>query len=142
MSHVVSRKRAEKEKQGLLSVIKGTQFENKVANYYAEQGFAVKRGVKNRYGEFDLVATKVEQGTWRNKRITLLIECKKKAKIPFVDFVKFRRKYNQYYDYYEPREGGEWQGIFAYVGELDAEIRPFLMSINDRAWLSLQPFRK
>jgi hypothetical protein len=140
MSHVVSKRKAEKQKQGLLAQIHGGNFETKVLNYYVERGFSVRCGVKNRYGEFDLIATR--EGSWRKKRHTLLIECKKMRNIPFKEFVKFVRKCKQYVDYYGPREGGRWEGIFAYVGELDPETRPYLNSIPDNDWIHLQQFRK
>jgi hypothetical protein len=139
---VVSRRKAEKEKQGILKQVKGKGFEIKVSNYYSNRGFSVKHNVSNRYGEFDLIATK--EGTWRKKRHTILIECKKYevGTIPLKEFVKFVRKFVHYYDHYEPIQGGDWEGVFAYVGKLDNEIRPYLNSIPDKDWIRLQPFRK
>jgi len=140
---VVSKRKAENEKQAILKQVKGKGFEIKVSNYYTNKGFSVKHNVSNRYGEFDLIATK-EEGTLRKKRITLLIECKKyeKGTIPLKEFVKFVRKFVHYYDHYEAIQGGDWGGVFAYVGKLDNEIRPYWKSIPDKDWIRLQPFRK
>ena len=138
----VSKKKIEKEKQGILRRVKGKGIELKVSNYYTNKGFSVKHNVSNRYGEFDLIATK--EGTRRKKRFTILIECKKceKGKIPLKTFVKFVRKFVRYYDHYEAIQGGDWEGVFVYAGKLDNEIRPYLNSIPDKDWIRLQPFRK
>ena len=140
---VVTKTKAKKQKQGILKQVKRKEIRIRVSNYYANQGFSVRHNVVNRYGDFDLIATK-EEGTVRKKRITLLIECKKNEKdiIPLKAFVKFVRKFVRYYDHYEGIQGGEWAGIFAYVGRLDKEIRPYWKSIPDKDWIRLQPFRK
>jgi hypothetical protein len=140
---VVSKRKSEKQKQDIPKHLKGKSFKIKVSNYYSNKGFSVRHSVSNRYGEFDLIATK-EEGTFRKKRFTLLIECKKyeKGTIPLREFVKFVRKFVRYYDHYEPIQGGEWKGVFAYVGRLDKEIRPYWKSIPDKDWVRLQPFRK
>ncbi len=139
---VVSKRKAE-EKRGILKQVRGKGFEIRVSNYYASKGFSVRRNVSDRYGDFDLIATK-ENGTVRKKRFTLLIECKKGEKgiIPLREFVKFVRKFVRYYDHYESIQGGEWEGVFAYVGRLDKKIRPYWKSIPDKNWIRLQPFRK
>jgi hypothetical protein len=139
----VSKRKAEKRRQGILNQVKGKGFKIKVSNYYTNKGFSVKHNLSNRYGEFDLIATK-EQGTLRKKRVTLLIECKKceKGAIPLKAFVKFVRNFVRYYDHYEAIQGGDWEGVFAYVGKLGNEIRPYWKSIPDKDWIRLQPFRK
>jgi len=103
----------------------------------------VKHNVSNRYGKFDLIATKEANGV-RRGRVTLLIECKKckKGTISLEEFVKFVRKFVRYYDHYEAIQGGEWEGVFAYAGKLDKEIRPYWRSIPDKDWIRLQQFRK
>jgi len=140
---IVSKRKAQKRRRGILKQVQGNGFKIKVSNYYTNKGFSVKHNVMNRYGEFDLIATK-EQGTPRKKRLTLLIECEKyeKGAIPLNAFVKFVRKFVRYYDHYEAIRGGDWQGVFAYVGRLDKEIRPYWRSIPDKDWIRLQPFRK
>ena len=139
----VSRRTSEKDRQGVLSQAEGKGFKIKVSNYYTNKGFWVKHNVSNRYGEFDIVATK-EQGALGKKRVTLLIECKKREKgaIQLKEFVKFVRNFVRYYDHYEAIQGGEWKGVFAYSGKLDNEIRPYWKSIPDKDWIRLQPFRK
>jgi hypothetical protein len=143
MSHLVSKKKAEKEKSGLLKQIHGGSFETKVLNYYVDRGFSVRHGIRNRYGQFDLIATR-EEGRFRKKRLTLIVECKKYAKnrVPFKEFVKFVRKCNQYYNHYAPIVGGLWEGVFAYSGQLDKEIRSYLNSIPENEWIRLQRFGK
>lgn len=140
---VVSQRKAEKEEQGIPSQVSGKGFRIKVSNYYTNKGFSVKRNVSNRYGDFDLIATK-EESAFRKVRFTLLIECKKyeNGTIPLREFVKFVRKFVRYYDHYESIQGGEWEGVFAYVGRLDREIRPYWKSIPDKDWIRLQRFRK
>jgi hypothetical protein len=119
------------------------RFRTRVFNYYANRGFSVKRNVSIRYGDFDLIATK-EEGTARKKRLTVIIDCKRSQNgtIPLRAFVKFVRKFVRYYDHYESILGGEWQGVFAYVGSLDREIRPYWKSIPDNDWIRLQHFTK
>jgi hypothetical protein len=119
------------------------EFRARVAEYYTNRGFSVKRNVRNRYGDFDLIAMR-EEGTARKKRITVLIECNKSEKgtIPLREFVKFVRKFVRYYDHYESIQGGEWKGVFAYVGQLDRKIRPFWRNIPDKNWIRLQRFRR
>jgi hypothetical protein len=140
---VVSMRKSEKQKQGIPNKIKRKGFRNRVANYYANKGFHVKHSVSNRYGDFDLIATK-EDGTTRSKRFTVLIECRKHKSgiIPFKAFVRFVRKFVRYYDHYESIQGGEWAGVFAYLGRLDSQIRPYWKSIPDKDWICLQPFKK
>ena len=122
---------------------RGKGFKIKVSDYYANKGYSVKHDVMNRYGEFDIVATK-EIGAFGKKHVTLLIECEKSEKgtIPLKAFVQFVRKFVRYYDHYEGIRGGEWKGVFAYVGKLDNEIRPYWRSIPDKDWIRLQRFRK
>jgi hypothetical protein len=140
---VVSHRKAEKEKQGNPKQVKSKVFEFRVSSYYANKGYSVRHSVWNRYGDFDLIATK-EEGTVRKNRFTLLIECKKyeKGTIPLREFVRFVRKFVRYYDHYESIQGGEWEGVFAYAGRLDRKIRPYWKSIPDKNWIRLQPFRK
>ncbi len=135
--------RESEEKRGILKQVKRKGFEIRVSDYYASKGFSVRRNLSDRYGDFDLIATKGE-GTVRKRRFTLLIECKKyqKGTIPLRVFVKFVRKFVRYYDHYEGIHGGEWVGVFAYVGRLDREIRPYWKSSPDKNWIRLQPFRK
>jgi hypothetical protein len=138
----VYQKKAE-EKQRIPNQVEGKGFRIKVSNYHTNRGFSVKHNVANRYGDFDLIATKRE-GTARKKRLTVLIECKKSEKgtIRLREFIKFVRKFVRYYDHYESIQGGEWKGVFAYVGRLDRKIRPYWKSIPDKDWIRLQRFRK
>ena len=142
MSLVPRGSKSKKKRQGILKQGKRKRFKIRVSNYYTNNRFSVRHDVSNRYGDFDLIATK-EEGTVRKTRFTLLIECKyEKGIIPLSVFVKFVRKFVRYYDHYESIQGGEWVGVFAYVGRLDKEIRPYWRSIPDKDWIRLQPFRR
>ena len=118
-------------------------FKLKVANHYAKRGFSVRSNVSNKYGNFDLIATK-KHGKMKESQLTLLIECKNYGndRVPFGAFVRFVRKFVRYFDHYESREGGNWNGVFVYLGRLDRQIRPFWKSIPDKDWIRLQKFKQ
>jgi hypothetical protein len=140
---VGSMRKSERQKQGIPNKLKRKAFKNRVSDYYTNKGFSVRHNESSRYGDFDLIATK-EASTDRRQRFILLIECSqhRDSIIPLRAFVKFVRKFVRYYDHYESIHGGEWIGVFAYIGRLDSQIRPYWRGSPDKDWIRLQPFRK
>jgi Holliday junction resolvase-like predicted endonuclease len=134
MGTVISAKKHEKVTRSLLSNIRGMSFEQEVATRlrkkYAIEILEFRH--KTLRHEIDIVAR--EKGRWGGRGHLVLIECKARKKISLKEFLRFKKALDRY-----RAQDSKAEGIFAYRGELDRDVKPYIK--DTRVPIMLERFK-
>ena len=107
-------------KTGLRAYMEGKEFERKVNNYFARQGYSCRLNVRKRYVEYDIIGYAEERRFLRTKVYWLLAECKNVPKVTVKDLDKFIGKFERFR---RKHEGDEVIGYLVTSGVFAPEVK-------------------
>ena len=109
-----------KGRTGLRAYMDGREFERKISNYFARQGYSCRLNVRKRYVEYDIIGYAEERGFLRTKVYWLLAECKNVPKVTVKDLDKFIGKFERFR---RKHEGDEVIGYLVTSGVFAPEVK-------------------